>query len=135
MKSAKTEILQILFINDKSKSWLANKLGISSQKLDYRLNRANDMPLELYQQIMKIFKKEGFITSDNDQCVHLLNQTLEIDALIGHSLTLLNSNVKAFTEDNILDFRERRKLLEIIDKIKSEFLEQIDEIEKVIEGR
>ncbi len=132
---AQTEIIQILFQNDKTKSWLANKLGISAQNLDYKLNRASDIPFELYNQIMKIFKKEGFIVSENDQCVHLLNQTVEIDALIGHSLTLLNGSVKSFTADNVLDFKEKQKLISIIEKMRNDFLEQLDEIEKIVEGR
>ncbi len=129
------EIIRILFENDKPKSWLANKLGISSQNLDYKLHNAKKIAVEDYNQIMKIFKKEGFITSNSEQCNHLLNQTLEIDALIGHTLTILNASVQKFTKDNVLDFREKKRLGNLIDQIRNDFNNELDHVEKIIEGR
>lgn len=129
------EVMKILFENDKSKSWLANKLSITPQKLDYRLSKAKKIAIEDYKEIMRIFKKEGFITSNSEQCTHLLNQTIEIDALLGHALTILNTNVKKFTSDNVLEYREKKRLSEVIDKIRNEFNDELDQIEEIIEGR
>jgi len=130
-----TEIMRILFENDKTKSWLANQLKIKPQKLDYWLGKAKKIGVEDYNKIMEIFKKEGFITSNSEQCNHLLNQTIEIDALLGHTLTLLNTNVQKFTSDNVLEYREKKRLGEVIEKIRNEFNIELDQIEKIIEGR
>jgi Zn-dependent peptidase ImmA (M78 family) len=130
-----TQIIRILFENNKQKNWLADKLRISAQKIDYMLNKAKKISHEDYNQIMEIFKKEGFITSNSEQCNHLYDQTIEINSVIGHTLTILNGNVKKFTDDNVLDFREKRKLTDMIDKIRNEFNAELDSIESIIEGR
>ncbi len=129
------EILRILFVNDKSKSWLANRLGISPQNLDYKLRNAKKLAVEDYNSIMKIFKNEGFITSNSEQCTHLLNQTVEIDGMMGHILSILNSSVQKFTADNVLEYREKKQLLEMISKMRNDFNNELDSIEKIIEGR
>jgi len=133
--NAQTEILQILFNNDKSKTWLSQKLGISPQNLDYKLNKASDLPLIFYNEIMAIFKKEGFITSAKDQCDYLLRQTITIDSMIGNMLSILNDTVERITEDHVLDFKEKMKLSELTDKIKMNFNNELEKIQNIIEGR
>lgn len=127
------EIKQILFNNDKTKVWLANKLGMSKSDLTYQLNRATNFSVDLYNRVMDIFRKENFITKD-DQCDFLIRQTLQIDAVIGHSLTLLNDNVLKFTKDNVLDFKEKSRLIEVVTKIKDELIAELETIEKIIES-
>lgn len=129
------EILQILFNEDKTKAWLADKLGIKKQSLQYQLTNSSNYPVELHNRIMNIFQKEGFITIKSEQCNFLVRQTLEINSLIGHSVSILNQTVKNFTKDNLLDFRERKDLGELIEKIRTETNNQLDEIEKIIEGK
>jgi hypothetical protein len=127
------EIKQILFNNDKTKVWLANKLGMSKSDLTYQLNRATNFSVDLYNRVMDIFRKENFITKD-DQCDFLIRQTLQIDAVIGHSLTMLNDNVLKFTKDNVLDFKEKSRLIEVVTKIKDELIAELETIEKIIES-
>lgn len=129
------QILQILFNEDKTKAWLADKLGIKKQSLQYQLTNSSNYPVELHNRIMNIFQKEGFITIKSEQCNFLVRQTLEINSLIGHSVSILNQTVKNFTKDNLLDFRERKDLGELIEKIRTETNNQLDEIEKIIEGK
>ncbi len=129
------EIKRILFDNDRSKSWLAKKLGITAQSLQYKLDVAPDLSLEFYRQIMKIFKAEGFISSANEQCEYLIQQTLQIDSMIGNALTMLNRTVQKTTLDHVLDFNEKRKLFELIEKIKSDFEDELGKIENILKGK
>lgn len=133
--SDQDQIKSILFVNDKSKSWLAGKLNITPQKLDYILHNAKKISKSDYDSIMHIFKNAGFITSNSEQCNHLLGQTIEIDSLLGHALTILNGNIRQFTKDNVLDFNEKRRLLDIVTKIRTDFNNELDSIEMIIEGR
>lgn len=129
------EIKQVLFDNDKTNTWLANKLGMKKQDLGYQLNDAVNFSVDLYERIMKIFKKEGFITSTTDQCNFLLEQTLQTNSALGHSLTILNNTVKRSVSDMVLDFKEKVTLIEMIEKIKVELDNQCDEMISIIEGR
>ena len=129
------EIKQILFDNDLTNAWLARKLRMSKQDLGYQLNDAVNFSADLYDRIIAVLKREGFITKESDQCEHLISQTLEINSLIGHSVSLLNSTVKKYTEDKVLEFSERKKLIELAERIKDDFIDQIEEVIKVLEGR
>lgn len=129
------EIKQILFDNDLTNAWLARKLRMSKQDLGYQLNDAVNFSADLYDRIIAVLKREGFITKESGQCEHLINQTLEINSLIGHSLSILNSSVKKYTDDKVLEFSERKRLIELAERIKDDFNDQIEEIMKVLEGR
>lgn len=134
MTDKRTEIKEILFCNDKNISWLRNKMK-TKVDLHYLLSEKSvNFDINIYEEIMSIFKKEGFITSENDRCEKFAEQLIQVNGIISHSTYLLNSNASHFLHDNILDFRERRKLLEIIEKMKSEFNQEIEHIEKIIEG-
>ena len=129
------EVKQILFDNDKTNTWLANKLGMKKQDLGYQLNEAVNFSVDLYDRIISIFKKHGFITSSSEQCNFLIDQTLQTNSAIGHSVQILNNTVKNSVKDMVLDFREKTSLIELIEKIKSEITDQCDEMISIIEGR
>jgi Zn-dependent peptidase ImmA (M78 family) len=130
---AQDEIKSILFSNEKSKVWLAQKLGISKQDVHYMLNTATDIPHERYAQIIKIFKAEGFICSADEKCDFIKNQTLETNDMIGKLLSLLNNTVRKVSEDNVLDFREKKELSEMVDYVQESVTQKLDEIRKIIE--
>lgn len=135
MSDKRAEIKEILFKNDKNISWLKGKIKQNVDLYYLLSDNSVNFDIEIYEEIIKIFKKEGFITSPTDQCAYLLNQTIQIDALIGHTLSIFNTNVQKFTSDNVLEFREKRRLSDIVDKMRSDFNSELDNIEKIIEGR
>lgn len=129
------EIKQILFDNDKTNTWLANKLGMKKQDLGYQLNNAVNFSVDLYESIIKILRKEGFITSSSEQCSFLIDQTLQTNSVLGYSLTILNNTVKRAVSDMVLDFKEKIALIETIEKLKDELIIQCDEMIAIVEGR
>jgi len=129
------EVKRILFENDKTKTWLANRLGISKEDLSYQLNRSKNYSADLHNRIINILKKEGFITNTTEKCEFLIKQTLQIDSMVGTSLTMLNTSVEKFTKDNILDFRETKRLFDIVEKIRNGVNESLDNIETILNGK
>jgi DNA polymerase III delta prime subunit len=127
------EVKRILFESDRNQTWLANKLGLSRADLNYQLNTAKNYSADLHNRIMTIFKKEGYNSKD-ERCQDLLDQTLLINSMIGNSIQILNNNVQKFTKDNVLDFRERKRLLDVIEKMKSDYMNELERIEKIVEG-
>jgi len=135
MNDLRDEIREILFKNDKTVKWLAEQTRkFSYNQLYYALSQKSaTFDTSMYNEIVKIFKSEGMISSEAERCTHLLNQILKIDSIIGHSLTLLNDNVAEFTKDNIIDFKEKKRLSDMIDKIENEFTSEVSRIKKIIE--
>ncbi|MFC2084943.1 hypothetical protein ACFLS9_07800 [Bacteroidota bacterium] len=124
------EIKQILFNNDRTVKWLADKLGKERQGLHYQLNHASKFGIDLYEQIKKIFKNEGFL---DNQCEYLLRQTLNVDAIVNNCLASLSDTVNRFTSDNILEFGEKKKLSELIEKIHNDVEHQLKKLSDIIE--
>lgn len=131
--NAKDEVKSILINHKRTQTWLAEKLGIQKQTLNYMLNGSKGLDTETYKQIIKIFKREKMITSAGDKCDHIRTQTLEINAIIGSSLILLNNTVKKVSEDNILDFKEKKQLSEMIDELRESLNHELDKISEMIE--
>lgn len=128
------EIKETLLRNDKNISWLKQRMHTNCDL--YRLlgENSKNFDIEIYDEIMSVFKKHGFITSENERCEKFAGQLIQVNGIISHSTYLLNSNASDFIRDNVLDFREKKKLLEIVDKMKTEFNDEIERIEKIIEG-
>lgn len=131
--NAKDEVKSILINYRRTQTWLAEKLGIQKQTLNYMLNGSKGLDTETYKQIIKIFKREKMITSAGDKCDHIRNQTMEVNAILGSSLTLLNNTVKKVSEDNILDFKEKKQLSEMIDELRESLNHELDKISEMIE--
>lgn len=128
------QIKDILFRNDRTVRWLMGK--VPGTDLYYLLNgdKSKSFDIGIYDQIMDVFRKEGMIVKEGDECLQLLEQTMQMDSLIGHALNILNHNVKNFTEDRVLNFHEKKKLYEIIENMRNEFNDEFDEIIKIFGG-
>lgn len=130
----RTEIKEVLFRNDKTVTWLKDKMKTKID-LHYLLSsRSVNFDVDIYDEIKEVFKNEGFITSENERSDKFAEQLIQVNGIISHSTYLLNSNASDFLKDNVLDFREKKKLIDIIHKMRSEFNNELDSIQKVIEG-
>jgi len=131
------EVTQILLQNDKNIVWLKKKLevnGFPSVDLYYLLSeKSKTFDSDIYDTIRSIFRNEGFISSESERCERFADQLIQVNGIIAHSTYLLNSNATEFIKDNLLDYREKKKLLEITEKIKNEFNSEMERIEKIIE--
>ena len=129
----KLEIKEVLLKNDKTMKWLSNKLhGVDVYYL--LSDKCKTFDVSVYDDIISIFKKEGIIATPNEQCDKLVEQIFHLDAVFGHSLTMLNGNIHSFTKDNVLDFSEKKKLSDMLDKIENEFVNEINKSRRIIEA-
>lgn len=131
------EIKDILFRNDKNRSWLKRELrreGYPSVDIHYLLsNKSVNFDTKLYKAIMAIFNREGFIVSESARCERFADQLIQVNGIISHSIYLLNSNASEVLKEEALDFRKKRKLLDLISNLREEFDTELDKIEKIIE--
>lgn len=127
------EIKEILFRNDRTTKWLQQK--VPGVDLYYLLSdKCKTFDIDTYDRIMSALTKEGLTTVEDERCEKLVDEILSIDSIIGNSLILLNSNVRDFTRDNVLDFSERKKLSQLLDKIDNEFQNSINAARKIVES-
>lgn len=130
---AQDEIKQILFENDKTKTWLAGKLHMTKQDLGYQLDHAANFSHELYERIMRVFRAEGLICTASEKCEYVKDQTLSVGAIVSNGLSLMYTTVKNFTKDNVLDFKEKKALSDMVEEFRTKVNLQLDEIQKTIE--
>lgn len=132
----KQEIKDVLFNNDKNKSWLKTKLSEKGFEVDvyYLLDedKSKRFDLDVYDAIQEIFKAEGLIATESERAKKLTSEIFHIDAMIGHSLSILNTTVEAFVSDDFLSFDEKRRLVSMLEKFESETLTAISNTKKVI---
>jgi hypothetical protein len=127
------EIRGILFRNDKNISWLKNKM---SNKVDvyYLLSdKSTNFDISIYEEIVSVFRKEGLIATESDRCEKLTKQLMTVNGLIGHSLQLINGSVSDFVADKVIDYKEKKRLLEIIRLVEKEFDAELEKVLQIIE--
>ena len=133
--SKQLEILQILFRNDKPKSWLQNELkkkGIDKD-LQYLLDetRSKNFDVNIYETIIEIFREHGIIPTESDRIKKLRSKVMEINGIIASGLTLLNETMNDYLNDDELTFDEKNELLEMIDGIEKQY-SHLDELKILI---
>lgn len=128
------EIKRILFDKNVSESWLAQKLHISPQTLNYQLNTAKKFDIDLYRSIKSIMKKEGVLNGFPDECKQLSRLALDFSAMIGNQLSIFGNEVIRAIDDEKLELKERVRLKVQIDNMRENLNNQLDELEKLIEG-
>lgn len=119
------EILQVLFNNNKTKSWLHQELlhkGIDKD-LQYLLDetRCKNFDVNVYEAIQDIFRKHGMIPTETDRIKKLRAKVIEINGIIAHGLSLLNETMNDYLADDELSFDEKNELIEMIERIESEY--------------
>lgn len=131
MTDERQQIKQILFDNDKNKKWLKNR--VPHIDIYYLLSdNCKRFDVKDYNEIMNIFKNEGFITNEAERCNQLIDTVLKINSLLGNGLDLLNSSVSSFTIDKELTFPERHRLALLFDDLELSLVKRIDESKKIL---
>lgn len=119
------EILQVLFNNNKTKSWLHQELlkrGIDKD-LQYLLDetRCKNFDVNVYESIIEIFQKHGMVATENERIKKLRSKVIEINGIIAHGLTLLNETMNDYLADDELTFDEKNELLEMIERVEGDY--------------
>ena len=132
--TAQEEINQIIFKHNLKETWLANQLGCSPQTLNYQLHTAHKFDTELDKEIRKIFKKMGILTHSPEESKMLNTLTLEFAASQGNNMSQFITLVKKVVEDNSVDNDERLRIKLKLKDFRENFIAQMDELEKLVEG-
>jgi len=133
--SKQIEIIQILYRNDKTKSWLQNELkkkGIDKD-LQYLLDetRSKNFDVNIYEMIIEIFREHGIVPTESDRIKKLRVKVIEINGIIAGGLTLLNETMDDYLKDDELTFDEKNELLKMIDEVQKDYA-HLDELKILI---
>ena len=114
-----------------SYQWIAQKLGYSSQKVQYQLNVAKDIGFHDYVEYMRIFETNGFIKKSEERTSSLASTCFEVNSVIGMDLKQLNDTVMNDLADNKFSPDERIKLRVRLEDMKKQFGEVFEKLIKV----
>ena len=126
------EIKQILFNNDKTKVWLADKLHVSKQQLSYELNHSKDISKSLYDKILNIFRAEGFIVATGQKIELIKDQLLTVSQVNCNNIALILSQFKIHSSDGVIDFNERKELSDLVETCRNKTNNELDKLQKFI---
>jgi len=128
------QVKEILLKNNRTVTWLQRKLRTNTDLYYLLSDKSMNFDVSIYESIIELFKKEGFIVNEDERVCVLAKQLLEVNSIINHSAYMLNSTVVEYIKDNILDFNEKRNLVNLLDKVEQDFIDEINKIRKTIEG-
>jgi len=133
----KEQIRQILFKNDRNISWLRSKLeqkGLHADVYYLLSDKSVNMDKKIYDAVMDIFRDEGYLTEESSICDHFTTQLFNTNSILSSSLSLLNATAAQCVSDGVLDFNERRRLMDIVEGMESKVKSEIVNLKKMIAG-
>lgn len=118
-----------------SQAWLASQIGMSPQAFNKVLMHGKGFNDEQQKALNIVFRKEGVIVDDNEQCGLLIKQTMHASSIINQSLSSLNEVTLSLAGDNDLPFDEIKKLIDHYELMLEEFQQQVYSLIKIVKGR
>lgn len=129
MSDKKQEILQILFDNDKSQSWLQDQLkrkGIDQNIYELLKASRKTIDVNIYEAIIDIFRDNNFITNETERCNLLERSIFHLDSIIGGAFQQLNALTEGVIADNQLTHQEKGRVLDELDRFERKIIIEID---------
>jgi hypothetical protein len=125
-------IKNVLDENDLKPSWIKKRLPhIDIYYLLKPTCKRFDAPT--LEEIRDLFKKHGFITSENERTEKYMRQLTKITAMVESTLGLLNETSYEFAEsEDLIDFNEKLKLNEILNKLERNTATDIHTARKIL---
>lgn len=128
------EIRQIMLKHGISYSWIADRLGTYYQKIQYYVELSKRDDNRLYNSIMLLFEKAGYITDSDTRCNELITVNFRTNSLIGEELKKLNDQVITDIKDGSFTPDERIRMRYRLEDIKKEFNQTFDKLINLTKG-
>jgi len=128
------EIKLIMVKNDINYAWIAKKLGTYYQKIQYYIELSSGDNNTLYNQIMTLFEKHGFIEGEKEKCENLIEMTFWANSRIGDDLRLMNRQISKDIEDGKLSPDERLSLRARLEEVKRDLNNAIEGLIEITHG-
>ena len=128
------EIKLIMVKHNLKYSWIAEQLGTYYQKIQYYIEFSSGDNNTLYNQIMTLFEKHGYISDSTSRCTSLIELNFKSNSKIGDELKKLNDQVLHDIKDGKFDADERIRMRYRLEDIKKEFNETFDKLIKITYG-
>ena len=128
------EIRQIMLKHGVSYAWIAEKLGTYYQKIQYYVEYSKRDDNRLYNAIMLLFEKAGYIIDSDTRCNELITVNFKTNSLIGEELKKLNDQVISDIKDGSFTPDERIRMRYRLEDIKKEFTQTFDKLIDLTKG-
>ena len=129
------ELNSIIFKHNIVESWIAEKLHISPQRLNYQLHGAKSISYEYYSRIKNILKDAGILTNTPDECKELTKLAFDFSQVIGSHLNLISKEIKKDIEDNVIDLDERMRLKYYIEDARKDITAKLDLLNELVDSK
>lgn len=113
---------------------IADYLHVSPSTLTYQLNYSHRFDTHLAEQIFGFFKKHEIYNGTKEENGMVFNLVLELNALIGKEIEILNTQTKSVLEDGEITEEERVKMITRLDDMQADIVLQIENVKRLIRG-
>lgn len=128
------EINKTIFENQLKEIDIAKAIHVANSTLNYQLHTAKMINPEILNAVESYLKRKGYLISESQKCNKLVKTTLNIGAMMGHGLSVLNTEVSEASEDGQLSYKERFQISTALNNLEADIKNSIDEIRKLVEG-
>lgn len=128
------EIKSIMLKHGISYSWIAERIGTYYQKIQYYVEFSKRDDNKLYNEIMLLFEKHGFIADSTAKCSTLIELNFKSNSKIGEELKKLNDQVLTDIKDGNFTPDERIRMRYRLEDIKKEFNATFDKLLQLTYG-
>lgn len=128
------EIKLIMLKHNITYAWIAKNIGTYPQRIQYYVELSSGDNNLLYNQIMMLFEKHGYISDSFAKCENLIELNLRSNSKIGEELKRLNDQVLSSISDKKFTHEERVCLRRRLQNMMAEFNEIFNKLISITEG-
>jgi len=115
-------------------SMIADYLRVSDSTLTYQLNYSTRFDTHLAEQIFGFFKKHEIFNGTKEENEMVFNLVLELNALIGKEIEILNTQTKSILADGEITEAEREHMITRLDDMQADIVIQIENVKRLVRG-
>lgn len=128
MESRQDKVNRILEEKGLDKGWLAKQLKMEYDRVYYWLVTAGSINRDIFEDMMDVFEKHGYVQKGKNAAKGLVNLTLETNILFSDGLKKINEEIGSALEDSKLDADERYRLGLKLEEMKLDVNKQLNKL-------
>lgn len=90
--------------------WLADKIRMEPDLLRYQLREAVNYRQDVHERIIKVLKKEGYVTNNKEVCDKLKDDLIDFSSVMSGTISIITKSVREKIKDNVFDINEKQQL-------------------------
>jgi len=128
MESRQDKVNRLLEEKGLDKGWLSKQLRMEYDRVYYWLVTAGSINRDIYEDMMEVFEKHGYIQKGKNAAKSIISLTFETNLAFADGLKNINGEIGSALEDGKLNADERYRLGLKLEEMKLDVNKQLDKL-------